>query len=100
MLTISVVSPVFNEAEGIGYFCQEIFENLEGLGYRIEILLCVDPCTDNTEIVITDLHKSDARIKMIRFNRRVGQDIAVLAGIEHSIGARSCLSNNRPWMGR
>jgi len=86
MLTISVVAPVFNEAEGIGFFCHEIFENLDSLGYQIEILLCVDPCTDNTESLITNLHKSDSRIKMIRFNRRVGQDIAVLAGIEHAVG--------------
>jgi glycosyltransferase involved in cell wall biosynthesis len=86
MSSISVVSPVFNEAEGIGMFCDEIFRYLDGLGYQVEILLCVDPCTDNTEILISDLHKSDPRIKMIRFNRRVGQDIAVLAGIEHATG--------------
>jgi glycosyltransferase involved in cell wall biosynthesis len=84
--TVSIVTPVFNEVEGIGKFCREVFKHLDGLGYQIEILLCVDPCTDGTEILITDLHKSDARIKMIRFNRRVGQDIAVLAGIEHAIG--------------
>lgn len=86
MPTISVVSPVFNEVEGIGYFCQEILKHLDGLGYQIEILLCVDPCTDGTEILIAALHTSDSRIKMLRFNRRVGQDIAVLAGIEHAIG--------------
>jgi glycosyltransferase involved in cell wall biosynthesis len=84
--TLSVVSPVFNEVEGIELFCQEIFKYLDDLDYQIEILLCVDPCTDGTEMLITNLHKSDARVKMIRFNRRVGQDIAVLAGIEHAIG--------------
>ena len=81
MPTITVVSPVYNEAEGISIFCHEIFRYLDGLEFHVEILLCVDPCTDNTEILIADLHKSDRRIKMIRFNRRVGQDIAVLAGI-------------------
>ena len=86
MSSITVVAPVFNEAESIEIFCSEIFRHLDGMGYPIEIILCVDPCTDNTEILISDLHKSDPRIKMIRFNRRVGQDIAVLAGIEHARG--------------
>jgi len=46
----------------------------------------VDPSTDRTEEVITELRARDDRVKMLRFSRRFGQPMATIAGMEASRG--------------
>ena len=83
---ISIVSPVYNEAQGIRRFCEEITALFSKIDYNLELILCVDPSTDGTENVIADLHKEDQRIKSLIFSRRVGQDKATQAGIDFANG--------------
>ena len=59
---------------------------LSVLAEDYEIIFCLDPSTDETEHIIREMCSLDKRIKLLSFNRRAGQDIAVLAGIAHASG--------------
>jgi len=86
MKRISVVTPVFMEEEGVSKFYSEVVLNLESLKVDFEVIFCIDPSTDNTELVIEEMCKKDKRAKMIVFSKRVGQDFALMAGLEIAIG--------------
>jgi glycosyltransferase involved in cell wall biosynthesis len=59
---------------------------MAGLGVEWELIFSVDPSTDRTEERILALHGSDDRVKMLRFSRRFGQPMAILAGMEAASG--------------
>lgn len=83
---ISIVCPVFNEANSLTQFVDEVFNVINALPYKFEVIFAVDPSTDGTERLIRDLNRLDQRIKMVRFTRRFGQPAATLAGLEHATG--------------
>jgi len=86
MTKISIVTPVYNEEESVLLFNEALKPILTGLAEDYEIIFCLDPSTDKTEQTIREMCSLDNRIKLLSFNRRAGQDIAVLAGIAHSSG--------------
>jgi dolichol-phosphate mannosyltransferase len=83
---LSVVTPVFNEFEGLSEFTRRITAVLEGTTMNWELLFCVDPSTDGTEQLVRDMHKADSRIKLVRFSRRFGQPAATMAGVQLATG--------------
>jgi dolichol-phosphate mannosyltransferase len=85
MKLVSVVTPVYNEVEGLPEFINRLSASLNETGLDWEVVFCVDPSTDGTEQLLRDRHQSDKRIKLIRFSRRFGQPAATMAGI-HSAG--------------
>ena len=86
MTNISVVVPVYNERKSIELFLNEIRPTLAVIG-DYEIIFAVDPSTDGTQSLFLDeLSDSDGNIKYLAFSRRVGQPMAVLAGILNCVG--------------
>ncbi len=85
-MLLSIVVPVYKEEKNIPEFLRRIQPILAGCGYDYEIIFSLDPSPDHTEQVILDHRASDARIKLLKFSRRVGQPMAVLAGMEYSSG--------------
>lgn len=83
---LSIVTPVFNEVEGLAEFTRRITSSLAGTPVSWELLFCVDPSTDGTEQLIRELHAKDDRIKLVRFSRRFGQPAATMAGIHLASG--------------
>jgi polyisoprenyl-phosphate glycosyltransferase len=83
---ISIVTPVYNEEENVTLLFQSLELLFSNLSLEHEIIFCLDPSTDATEDVIRKICSSNRHVKLLSFNRKVGQDIAVLAGIEHSKG--------------
>lgn len=83
---LSVVVPAYNEEDNV----DRVYERLSGvigpLELDWELIFAVDPCTDRTEQRIAELRERDARVKMLRFSRRVGQPMATLAGMEAAAG--------------
>lgn len=85
---LSVVVPAFNEVGNIDEFLRRVVEVVDPLtSGRFEIIFAVDPCSDGTVQKIEDASKSDPRIKMLVFSRRVGQPTATLAGLDYSVGS-------------
>jgi glycosyltransferase involved in cell wall biosynthesis len=83
---ISVIVPVFNEADTL----TELFENLRNemgrLGRPWEILFINDGSTDGSEEILNELADQDPRIRVIHFRRNFGQTAAMMAGFDFAGG--------------
>ncbi len=84
--TLSVVIPAYNEQENVRRMYGRLTPVLESLDLGWEIIFSVDPCTDHTEEIILELCEEDPRVRMLRFSRRFGQPMALIAGLEASRG--------------
>ena len=83
---ISVIVPVFNEADTLA----ELFENLRDemgrLGRTWEILFINDGSTDGSEEILNELADQDPRTRVIHFRRNFGQTAAMMAGFDFASG--------------
>jgi glycosyltransferase involved in cell wall biosynthesis len=83
---LSIVIPAYNEEENVAAVYERLTSVMDGLDLEWELIFSVDPSTDGTEEAILDLRKTDDRVKMLRFSRRFGQPMAILAGMEAASG--------------
>src|SRR5947207_15659708 len=83
---LSVVIPARNEEENVEPMYRRLAAVLDGIGGEWEIIFSVDPSTDRTEEIVSGLCDRDKRVRMLRFSRRFGQPMAILAGMEASSG--------------
>ena len=81
-MDISVVVPVFNEAENISDLNQEI--NLALKNYDFEIVFVDDHSSDNTLENLKKIAKENSRIRIIHHKQNYGQSSAVYTGVNHS----------------
>ena len=83
---VSVVAPVFNEAEGIRSFVHAVVAELDRLSYTWEVVLVDDGSTDDTWEMLQKLHAEDSRIKILQFSRNFGHQAALTAGLKLAAG--------------
>lgn len=83
---ISIVIPLFNEAENLPILIQRILDTLEPSEYNFEIILVNDGSLDATAKVALDLIKRNDSITLINLKRNFGQTAAMRAGIEKASG--------------
>ena len=76
MSNVSVVVPLYNEEENVSILQRELNEALTGLDY--EIIFVDDGSRDKTVSRIA----SDPRIRILRFEKNVGQSAAIFAGLQ------------------
>lgn len=85
-IKLSIVVPVYREEENVPEFLRRILPILTAETADFEIIFSLDPSPDKTEEIVLEHREKDDRIKLIRFSRRVGQPMAILAGLEYSRG--------------
>lgn len=83
---ISVVGPVYNEAEGIALFHERLSKALRGLGLPYEIIYVNDGSRDRTLEVLRSFRAADPNVKVIDFSRNFGHQLAITAGMDHAVG--------------
>lgn len=83
---LSVVVPMYNEADNVGEFYAQVKAVLERLGEPWEIVCVNDGSSDVTLAQLVALHHADARVKVLNFSRNFGKEIALTAGIDHACG--------------
>jgi len=83
---LSLVVPVYNEAENLTPLCQRIQAVLDPMGWSYELIFVDDGSTDDSAEILVDLHAQDERIKVIRFRRNFGQTAALAAGFDYAHG--------------
>ena len=83
---ISIVLPVFNEAENLEELQRELAAALEKTGRSFEVILVDDGSTDSSWEVLRGLQKKDGRFKLIRLRRNFGQTAALSAGFDRARG--------------
>jgi dolichol-phosphate mannosyltransferase len=83
---VSIVLPLFNEAEVLRHLHNLVAQTLEHLGCDYEILFVNDGSTDASTAILDDLAATDARVKVLHFSRNFGHQAAVHAGLSHARG--------------
>ena len=84
---VSVIIPLFDEAENIDPLMSALLPAMDGLGRPYEIIVIDDGSTDATLDKLTAAAGIHPQIKVIAFKRNVGQTAAMMAGIDHAQGA-------------
>jgi len=83
---LSLVIPVYNEAENLRPLVQEIVEALAPLGKTYEVILVDDGSTDGSGAIIDELAQQDGRVRGVHFLRNYGQTAAFDAGFRTARG--------------
>lgn len=79
---LSLVIPVFNEAENIPLLVEKVHKALEG--YHYDIIIVDDFSFDGTRRVVRKLE--DPRVHLIELKKNYGQSLALAAGIDYAEG--------------
>jgi len=82
----SIVAPVFNEEETLPEFYRRTAAVLDGLDGPAELLLIFDGSRDRSPEIGAQLRDRDSRVKLIRFSRNFGHQIAITAGLDYAEG--------------
>lgn len=85
-MLLSVVVPCANEQEVLRETNRRLLTVLEQVPLDFEIIYVDDGSTDSTPDLLRELQSHDARIRVVRFSRNFGHQIAITAGLEHASG--------------
>jgi len=83
---VSIVIPVFDEAENVHILHDEIAAAVAGRAEDYEIIFVNDGSTDNSLAELKKIRAGDARVKIIHFRKNFGQSAAISAGFKYSGG--------------
>jgi glycosyltransferase involved in cell wall biosynthesis len=83
---LSIVVPLYNEADNIRLLYDNVMEAMRDLGQPFELILVDDGSTDETGSEIEVLAGGDPRVKVIRLIVNQGQTSALMAGFFFSKG--------------
>lgn len=86
---ISIVAPLFNEENNVPPFVRRLDQVFKRLGYNWELVFAMDPCTDRTQEVTISLLEQGYPIRLLRFSRRIGKPLSVIAGLDYTKGHAS-----------
>jgi glycosyltransferase involved in cell wall biosynthesis len=83
---VSIVIPVFNEAENVGPLYDEIASAVKDRAEEYEIIFVDDGSSDGSLSELKKIHAADPRVKIIQFRKNFGQSAAISAGFENCRG--------------
>ena len=86
MVTISVIVPLFNEAENIHLLHQRLTEVIQKISGSYELVFVNDGSRDQTLPLVKGIAAADPHVKYINFSRNFGHQIAVTAGLDYCNG--------------
>ena len=83
---LSIVLPVYNEADSLGPLWQELLEVMPSLAESVEVIFVDDGSTDGSAEILQRLVKEDPRVRLIRFEANAGLTAAFYAGLQATRG--------------
>lgn len=83
---ISIVVPLYNEAESLPELTEWIDRVMVANKFTYEVILIDDGSKDASWKVITDLRKNNSALKGIRFRRNYGKSAALNVGFAEAVG--------------
>jgi dolichol-phosphate mannosyltransferase len=86
-VSLSVVIPVYNEAENVRPLLEGLGTALANWSGQVELLFVDDGSTDQTLELLKQAQESDSRIRIARFRRNLGQTVAMAAGFRLAQGS-------------
>ena len=85
-ILLSVIVPCLNEEEALRGTQVRLSSVLEQIPTNFEIIYVDDGSTDATPEVLRELQAYDSRVRVVRFSRNFGHQMAITAGLEHAAG--------------
>ena len=85
-MDISVIIPLYNEAESLPSLHEWIVRVMQEHQYTYEIIFINDGSTDESWQVIKQLHDQDPNVRGINFRRNYGKSAALYCGFEAAEG--------------
>ncbi len=85
-VALSVVIPVYNEAENVRPLLDRLDSALRDWPGKIEIIFVDDSSTDSTLELLKQAQECDSRIRIAHFRRHLGQTAAMAAGFQMARG--------------
>ena len=83
---ISIIIPVFNESESIGYLLDEVVNIMHTKKINFEIVVVNDGSQDSTSNVLDELTIKIKELSVISLRKNYGQTAAMAAGFDNSNG--------------
>jgi polyisoprenyl-phosphate glycosyltransferase len=83
---VSIVVPVYNEADGIAEFNRRLANVRAQLPEKSEVIYVNDGSRDDTFSILQSLREQDGTISIVNLSRNFGKEIALTAGLDHSHG--------------
>jgi len=83
--SLSVVVPVFNEADSIPPLMAELHETMEGMGMGYEVMFVDDGSTDSTPQRLAESKERYPRLRSLRHHACYGQSAALRSGVEAAV---------------
>ena len=85
-MDISVVIPLYNEAESLPELYAWIERVMKANNYSFEVVFVNDGSTDESWKIISDLKQQSSSVKGIKFRRNYGKSPALYCGFEKAQG--------------
>lgn len=85
--SLSIIIPVYNEADNIAPLADALRPVLDALGIPAEVVFVNDGSADDTLKHLRAAATADPRLRVVDFRRNVGQTAAMMAGIDHARGS-------------
>ncbi len=83
---LTVLVPVYNEAENLAPLLEKLEHDLRPLGLRYEVLVLDDGSTDGTAARLRDLKPRHPALRAISFRRNYGKSAALSVGFREARG--------------
>jgi glycosyltransferase involved in cell wall biosynthesis len=84
---LSIVIPVYDEETVLAEFHHRLVNVVDGLTSSSEIIYVNDGSRDDSLSILQQLHAVDCRVAVVNLSRNFGKEIAMTAGLDHSIGS-------------
>lgn len=87
-IVYSVVIPVYNSNESVVELCGRLVRVFEDVVKESFEIILVDDASLNPDTwkILEDIHKKDARVRIIQLMKNFGQHNAIMCGLKHSTG--------------
>src|SRR5262249_32645467 len=85
-MLVSIIIPVFNEAETLGALMRRLCPVVERLDADSEVIFVDDGSTDETSAMLFEMSGGDPHFKVLSFSRNFGHQAAITAGLDFANG--------------
>lgn len=83
---VSIVVPVYNEAENLRPLHHALTATIDTIHHDFEVLYIDDGSSDTSATVLYALQAQDVRVRVVQFSRNFGKEAAVSAGLHQAKG--------------
>jgi glycosyltransferase involved in cell wall biosynthesis len=85
-MDLSIIIPMFNEADNVEYTLNRVEEALASLNWTYEIIAVNDGSLDNTFEILKRLAEKDGKLKIVSYSKNMGRGMALRKGFKESSG--------------